>query len=90
MSGKKAQVVCDPTMMLTAEDWMHIQNEKPFAEDNYILCYFMGDNTEHREFAKKLKEKTGYRIIGLFMLQLILQVMRNLLTRSHIMWDHLS
>ena len=65
MSGKKAQVVCDPTMMLDAEQWMHIQDEKPFADGKYILCYFMGDNPEHRDFAKKLKAKTGCRIIGL-------------------------
>jgi len=25
----------------------------------------MGDNPQHREFVKKLKEKTGYKIIGL-------------------------
>lgn len=64
-SGRDATVVCDPTMMLTAEEWRHIQDEKPFAEGKYILCYFMGDNPEHREFAKRLKEKTGCRIIGL-------------------------
>ncbi len=62
---KEALVVCDPTMLLTAEEWLHIQDEKPFAEGDYILCYFMGDNPEHRSFATKLKESTGYRIIGL-------------------------
>ena len=64
-SGREATVVCDPTMMLTAEDWMHIQDEKPFAEGNYILMYLMGDNPEQREFVKKLSKKTGCRIIGL-------------------------
>lgn len=63
--GRDIPVLCDPTMILDAEQWMHIQEEKPFAEGNYILCYFMGDNPKHRDFAKKLKEKTGYRIIGL-------------------------
>lgn len=65
MCGKNALVVCDPTMMLDSEQWMHIQDEKPFADGQYILCYLMGDNTEHREFVKKLKEKTGFKIIGL-------------------------
>ena len=53
-SGRDATVVCDPTMMLTAEEWMHIQDEKPFAEGNYILMYLMGDNPEQREFVKAL------------------------------------
>ena len=64
-SGRDATVVCDPTMMLTAEEWMHIQNEKPFAEGKYILMYLMGDNPEQREFVKKLSKQTGCRIIGL-------------------------
>ena len=64
-SGRDATVVCDPTMMLTAEEWMHIQDEKPFAEGNYILMYLMGDNPEQREFVKALSMATGCRIIGL-------------------------
>lgn len=63
--GRKATVVCDPTMMMTAEDWMHIQDEKPFAEGKYILMYLMGDNPEQRIFVKELSKKTGCRIIGL-------------------------
>jgi len=64
-SGRDAKVVCDPTMMLTAEEWMYIQNEKPFAEGKYILMYLMGDNPEQRVFVKKLSKETGCRIIGL-------------------------
>jgi len=64
-SGRDATVVCDPTMMLTAEEWMHIQEEKPFAEGKYILMYLMGDNPEQRDFVKALSKQTGCRIIGL-------------------------
>ena len=63
--GREAKVVCDPTMLLSAEEWMHIQIEKPFAEGEYILMYMMGDNPEQREFVQKLSRATGYRIIGL-------------------------
>ena len=63
--GREATVVWDPTMMLTAEDWLHIQDTKPFADGKYILMYLMGDNPEQRGFVKKLSEKTGCRIIGL-------------------------
>ena len=64
-SGREAIVVCDPTMMLTAEEWMHIQDDKPIADGKYILMYLMGDNPEQREFVKELSKLTGYRIIGL-------------------------
>ena len=34
--GREVPVVCDPTMMLDAIEWMHVQDEKPFAEGKYI------------------------------------------------------
>lgn len=64
-SGRDAKVVCDPTMMLTAEEWMHIQDEKPFTAGKYILMYLMGDNPEQREFVRILSKQTGCRIVGL-------------------------
>ena len=63
--GRDIPVVCDPTMLLDAQQWMEIQNEKPFIDGDYILIYFMGDNPLHREFVKKLKAETGYKIVGL-------------------------
>ena len=65
LTGRKIPVVCDPTMLLTAEQWMEIQEEKPFTKGKYILVYFMGDNPEHRDFVKKLKVATGYKVVGL-------------------------
>lgn len=63
--GRNAQVVCDPTMMLTADEWMHIQQTEPIAKGKYILMYLMGDNPEQREFVRRLSKATGCRIIGL-------------------------
>lgn len=63
--NRDVKVVCDPTMMLNAEEWMHIQDPEPMIKGNYILMYLMGDNPQHREFVKKLKDKTSYRIVGL-------------------------
>lgn len=65
LTGKKIPVVCDPTMLLTAEQWMEIQEEKPFTDGKYILVYFMGDNPEHRDFVRRLKAATGYKVVGL-------------------------
>ena len=65
LSNNKATLVCDPTLLLTKDEWMVIQEEKPIIEGKYILCYFLGSNIEHRKFAEKLKEKTGYKIVSL-------------------------
>lgn len=65
LAGRDVPVVCDPTMLFTGEEWMSIQKEEANFNDPYILCYFLGNNLPHREFAKKLKEKTGCKIVAL-------------------------
>lgn len=65
LAGRDVPVVCDPTLLFTGEEWRSIQKEEPIVEGKYILCYFLGNNPPHREFAKRLKEATGYKIIAL-------------------------
>ena len=65
LAGRYVPVVCDPTLLFTGEEWLSIQKDKPIVEDKYILCYFLGNNPPHREFAKRLREATGCKIIAL-------------------------
>ncbi len=65
LSGQDAEVVIDPTLMLKRADWESFRKETPSAEGKYIFCYFLGNNRNNREFALRLKEKTGYRIVAL-------------------------
>lgn len=65
LTGRNVPVVCDPTLLFTGEEWLEIQNEQPIEKEPYILCYFLGNNPLHREFAKRLKNETGYKIIAL-------------------------
>lgn len=62
---KKVEVVLDPTLLFDKKQWMCIQDERPVIEGKYILCYFLGVNAKHREFANDLKKYTGYKIIAL-------------------------
>ncbi len=65
LSGRNVPVVCDPTLLFTGEEWLDIQDTKPFIDGDYILCYFLGNNPSHREFAKKLRDLTGFKIAAL-------------------------
>ena len=65
LSGRKVPVVADPTVLFDGEDWKVIQQDAPLYEGDYIFCYFLGNNPGHREFAARLREKTGCRIIAL-------------------------
>jgi len=62
---KEAKLVCDPTMLLSKQEWNGIENKEPIISDKYILCYFLGKNIKHRKFAEELKKKTGYKIVSL-------------------------
>lgn len=60
--GKRPECVCDPTILLTAEEWKSIL-KKPKNNDKYILVYQLGINKEIVRFVKRLQRKTGYRVI---------------------------
>ena len=64
-AGLDVPVVCDPTLLFNGEDWMCIQKKAPIVKDKYILCYFLGNNKEDRQFAQRLREYTGYKIVAL-------------------------
>ena len=65
IAGLDAKQVCDPTVLLTKEEWEEVAIKDRIIKDKYILCYFLGNNIEHRKFAERLKDKTGYKIVSL-------------------------
>lgn len=65
LTGKDVPLVCDPTLLLEFKYWQQLRGEVPIITEKYIFCYFLGKNRKHREFANKVKENTGYKIITL-------------------------
>lgn len=67
LSHQTAQVVADPTLLLSREEWEEEINVAPNysvnTDEPYIFCYFLGTNQEARRAANELKAKTGYKII---------------------------
>lgn len=65
LTGRKVQVVLDPTLLFTGEQWMNIQQIEPLTTDNYIFCYLLGNNPDQRALIKQVQEKTGLKIVAL-------------------------
>ena len=65
LANRDVPVVCDPTLLFTGEEWMGIQQQEPLLKEKYILCYFLGNNPPHRDFASRLKKETGCKIVAL-------------------------
>lgn len=65
LTGRNAEVILDPTMIITKEQWDHYIGDKKIYDDDYIFCMFLGNNPKQREEVEKLKNATGYKIIVL-------------------------
>lgn len=61
--SEKPQVVVDPTLLLTSEDWMDIFPEKSCEGDNYIFAFFLNDEKAHLEATKKFAKRLNYKLI---------------------------
>lgn len=64
LTNIKADFVCDPTMLLTKEEWLNFAKPSTFTiKEPYIFCYYLGEREEIRKYAKELSHKTGYKIV---------------------------
>ena len=58
------QVVLDPTLLLSREDWDTVCAD-PVVEGDYIFCYFLGDNKNERKCAREFAKAHGLKIVAL-------------------------
>ena len=65
LTGRDIPVVCDPTALLTRNQWDTMKSDRTFMDSPYIFCYFLGGNNKHRVFANKVRQQTGYKIVAL-------------------------
>ena len=57
--GLDAQVVADPTVLLTREEWESIATEQTPQEKPYVLCYFLTYNKAYIDYAKEYCRRRG-------------------------------
>lgn len=65
ITGRNVPVVCDPTALLTSEQWDQLKSKKQYTEGKYIFCYFLGSNMQYRDFANRMAENSGLPIIAI-------------------------
>lgn len=62
LTGSRPGITCDPTLLLTADEWTSLLKE-PRCKNKYILVYQLGINKELVDFVRRLKKKTGLRVV---------------------------
>lgn len=65
LTDRDVPVVCDPTILFTAEDWATVTEPERFVSEPYMFCYFLGNNPEQRGLVRRFKRETGYKIVQL-------------------------
>lgn len=63
LTGKAAQIVCDPTLLFSAEGWSKMIPDNKVIIEPYAFCYFLGTNEEHRKAAEEFKKLTGVNLV---------------------------
>jgi len=67
-ADRAVPVVCDPTIMFTAKEWMEAlkatENGKRYAEgQKYLFVYFLGNNPWERDVVRRVQQTTGLKIV---------------------------
>lgn len=65
LTGREVPVVADPTMMFTGAKWDELLQSQRIIDGDYIFAYFLGDDVKCREEVKKLKDRTGMKIVSI-------------------------
>lgn len=63
LTSKNVPVLMDPVFAYDKNEWDEMVTCEAPQWDNYIFCYFLGSNPEHRAAAKELSDKTGLKIV---------------------------
>lgn len=62
--GVNAELVLDPTLLLTRCEWDDICSSR-IVEGRYAFCYFLGEDLKMRKTAKRYARKHGLRLVFL-------------------------
>ena len=59
LTGKDAEVVLDPTLLMSASEWDEYIKEKEATKINkdYIVCYFLGDARKYMSYVRLISKK---------------------------------
>lgn len=58
LTGIRPHVVCDPTMLLTSEEWLSYKSDK-YKDKNYVLAYFDNDSRDCIHAVNKIAKSYG-------------------------------
>lgn len=64
---KEITWVCDPTFLLSQQQWQKVEQRPEFLDNvsnEYVFCYFLGTNDDHRRIVYDYARKNGLSIFS--------------------------
>ena len=67
LADKEAELLIDPTMMLSEKEWLLLARRPEYhLENNYLLIYLLGNESEeHREIIRDIAENNNLQIVDI-------------------------
>ena len=65
MCGRTAEVVLDPTFLLTKTEWEELIPHKTIREPGYLFCFILGDNPAMKRKAREYADRNNLIIVSI-------------------------
>ena len=66
LTGRNAEMVCDPTLLLGQERWNGFLDPHPIVDGDYVFVYLLGNDKSHRAYIRELAKTLSCKIVGPF------------------------
>ena len=67
MTGREADVVCDPSLLLNKDEWLEICPKKSLLKENYLLLYIQSYSYDPYpnivSFTKEVAKRLGLKVV---------------------------
>lgn len=63
ISGRDAKVVLDPTYLITKDEWEILVPKKRIINEDYVFCFFLGDNPSMKTLAKRYALQHNLKVV---------------------------
>jgi hypothetical protein len=64
LTGRYAEIVADPTLLLSSNDWKDlIANSNCKVDEPYILCYMLGPRQDNRDSVRDISKALGLKVV---------------------------
>lgn len=60
---KDIDCVCDPTMLLSRDEWLSLLRKEEIQYGKYVFCYFLGETKSHRKAVVRYAKQHNLKIV---------------------------